>query len=146
MRRRWRRWRANPASNTRLALIAIVASALAGVAGGGNSSLFNIIGALCIGMSAWFEGCYASIVGDFLPRSLRTGAILRFAGGLGLALLGWWVPDLRSENYATWWDAVSAGCLFGGVALMLSGVARLVATDFARYASRKLQDRLDDDF
>jgi len=43
-------------------------------------------------------------------------------------------------------DALCAGALFAGAALMLGGIARLVMTVGMRYAGRKLQERLDDDF
>ncbi|MCC6704550.1 MAG: hypothetical protein IT334_06715 [Thermomicrobiales bacterium] len=146
MRRRWRIWRGNPAANVRLAQAATFGAALFGAIGRGDSSLLNTLALIGVAATGWFEARYADAVGDFLPQAVKRGALARLAAGAALLLAGWWVPGLLGDPRSGWMDALCAGALFAGAALMLGGIARLVMTVGMRYAGRKLQERLDDDF
>jgi len=146
VRRRWRIWRGNPAANVRLAQVTTLGAALFGALGRGDSSLFNMLALIGVAATGWYEARYADAVGDFLPEAVKRGAILRLAAGAALLLAGWWGPDRLADDRSGWPEAASAAALFGGAALMLGGIARLVMTVGMRYAGRKLQERLDDDF
>ena len=146
MRRRWTIWRGNPNANVRLAQVAVTGAMTAGAISGGDSSLLNIVALVCVAASAWFEGRYADAVAEYWPVPVRRGTLLRM--GLGFALLiGGWVGPAKNERLGSASrNAISGGALFGGLGLISGASARFVLSDLARYASRKLQERLDDDF
>jgi hypothetical protein len=137
MRRRWRIWRGNPNASVRLGLVAVLGAFIAGALSGGNSSLYNVIALLFVVASAWYEGHYADAVSTFLPAAVRRGALIRFGAGALVLASAWLMPD-GFERFST-------AALFGGLALVSGASARLAMSDGARYAARKLQERLDDD-
>ena len=145
MRRRWRVWRGNPNASVRLGQIAVLGAAVAGAISRGDDSLLNIVALLFVAASAWFEGKYADAVYEYSPSPVRRGALMRLGTGIVLVLGGWWVPTLFETSQRGWIDSLAAAALFGGLALISGASARLLMSDGARYAGRKLQERLDDD-
>ncbi|MEZ4495521.1 MAG: hypothetical protein R2845_01795 [Thermomicrobiales bacterium] len=143
---RWRIWRGNPNSDARLALVAVAGAFVAGAAGRGDSSLFNILGLICCALAGWYDGRYANAVGEFWPAAVRRGAVVRAGIGFALLTVGWWAPEITEAGSDGLREALFAGMLFGGAALILGAFARFAMTDLMRYAGRKLQERLDDDF
>lgn len=100
---------------------------------------------LCVMATAWFEGSYADALGDFWPSELRRGGLLRLLGGLAATLGGCLLIDLANDSGSVWPEIAVHVAIFGGLALLLGGAARLLMIDGMRYAGRKLQERLDDD-
>jgi hypothetical protein len=145
MRRRWRIWRSNPNANLRLGQVAVLGASLAGALSGGEHPLLNIVALLFVAATAWFEGRYADAMAEFLPAQVRRGAFIRLGAGVLMLLAGWRLPGLLDLDRDGWVEALAAAGLFGGLALILGASARFLMSDGARYAGRKLQERLDDD-
>jgi hypothetical protein len=146
MRRRWRNWRGNPNASVRLGQIAVLGALVAGAVSRGDNSLVNIIALLFVAASAWSEGKYADAVHEFWPSQVRRGALIRLAVGVLLVLGSLLLPGLIDSSDRGPIDALTWATLFGGLALVCGASARLLMSDGARYAGRKLQERLDDDF
>jgi hypothetical protein len=146
MKRRWSVWRANPNTHVQLAVIALHGAIAAGALSRGNHSFLIMAALLLVATSAWQEGAYADAVGDYLPQAVQTGTWLRLSSGVILLAGIWIVPALVAVEGRRWWELVGTGALFGGLALMCGGAARLLMTSGARAAGRALQDRLDDDY
>ena len=146
MLRRWRIWRGNPNASVRLGQITALGAGLAGTVSRGDNSVLNIVAVIFMGATAWFDGTYADAVAEFLPRQVRRGALIRLGAGLLLLVGSWRLPDLFDTTQREWIEALTTGALFGGLALILGASARILMSDGARYAGRKVQERLDDDF
>ncbi len=159
MRRRWRTVLDNPDANR---IFALIAAALAGAAGfaaawlrdelergttaHSATSLLIVAAVLLAAASALFEGRYGDALGEFLPASVRRGGLLRLLLGVGVGLAGCIVATaLNDDSTPVWVIAAANGALLAGLALVLGGAARLMMSDGARYAARKVQERLDDD-
>ena len=87
-----------------------------------------------------------SNAGQRWPAAVRRGAVLRAGVGFALLTVGWWAAEITEAGSNGLREALFAGMLFGGAALILGAFARFAMTDLMRYAGRKLQERLDDDF
>ena len=76
------------------------------------------------------------------PRSILIVGLASLAFSLGCVVAS---VD-RSGNSGDLIKAAAYGLLFAGIALALGGVIRILLVDGARYASEKVQERLDDDY
>jgi hypothetical protein len=156
MRYRWDRFFSNPSllhrvSQAMIALSAIIAFFAAFLresrSAGSSTYLIDVAALLAAIVSAIFDGQYASILGDFQPNSLRRGSLLRLMIGVLAMLLGCVVASMDFEpRDGDLIQAAAYGVLFAGIALALGGVIRILLVDGARYASEKVQERLDDDY
>ena len=156
MRYRWDRFFSNPrlmhrVSQAMIALSAVIAFFAAylreGRSAGSVTYLIDVAALLVAIGSAVLDGQYASILGDFQPHSLRRGSLLRLVIGVLGMLLGCVVASMDlSRSSADLITATAYGMLFAGIALALGGVIRILLVDGARYASEKVQERLDDDY
>jgi MFS family permease len=156
MRYRWDHFFSNPGrlhrvSQAMIALSAVIAFFAAylreGRSAGSTTYLIDVAALLMAIGSAVFDGQYASILGDFQPKSLRRGSLLRLAIGVLGMLLGCVVAsmDLTGSSSALI-KSIAYGLLFAGIALALGGAVRILLVDGAYYASEKVQERLDDDY
>lgn len=160
MPRRRRAWLDNPDSNRILAMLAVALAGTAGFVAGwlrdvldrgttGHSaaSLLIVLALLAVVAAGWFDGRYGDVLGEFLPAAVRRGGIIRLLIGITASLAGCVVATaLSGAGRPAFLIATATGGLFAGLALLLGGAARLLMSDGARYAGRKLQERLDDDF
>jgi hypothetical protein len=156
MRYRWDRFFSNPrllhhVSQAMIALSAIIAFFAAylrdGLSAGSITYLIDAAALLVAIGSAVLDGQYASILGDFQPNSLRRGSLLRLVIGVLGMLLGCVVASMDfSRSGGDIITATAYGVLFAGIALGLGGLIRILLVDGARYASEKVQERLDDDY
>ena len=156
MRNRWDRFFSNPRLLHRVsqamivlsAVIAFFAAYLRESRSAGSVTYLIDVAALLVAIgSAVLDGQYASILGDFQPDRLRRGSLFRLATGVIGMLLGCMVASVdRSGNSGDLIKAAAYGLLFAGIALALGGVIRILLVDGARYASEKVQERLDDDY
>lgn len=157
---RRRAWLNNPDANRILAMLAVALAGTAGfiaawlrdaldrgTAGHSATSLLIALALLAAAASAWFEGRYGDALGEFLPAAVRRGGIIRLLLGIVTSLAGCVLATaLSGEGHPALLIAAFTGVLFSGLGLLLGGAARLLMSDGARYAGRKLQERLDDDF
>lgn len=146
MPRRWRTWRGNPGSYAQIGAITTAAAGLTGAASGGDRSVFIMLALVFTAATGWYEGRYAEAVGEYWPRVVRRGALIRLGLGVLFIIAGWFITAIDDFDDKSWIDTVAAGLLFCGLALVVAGAARLIMTVGAQYVGRKLQDRLDDDF
>jgi uncharacterized membrane protein len=157
MRYRWDRFFSNPrrlhrVSQAMIALSAVIAFFAAYLrdnrSAGSGTYLIDVAALLVAICSAVLDGQYASILGDFQPNSLRRGSLLRLVIGVFGMLLGCVVASTTdlSRSGGDLIIATAYGVLFAGIALALGGVIRILLVDGARYASEKVQERLDDDY
>ena len=156
MRYRWDRFFSNPrllhrVSQATLALSAIIAFFAAYLressSAGSVTFLIDVAALLFAIGSAVLDGQYASILGDFQPNSLRRGSLLRLITGVLGMLLGCVVASMDlAGSRGDLIKAAAYGVLYAGIALALGGVIRILLVDGARYASEKVQERLDDDY
>jgi len=114
---------------------------------GSVTFLIDVTALLVATGSAVLDGQYASILGDFEPNSLRRGSLLRLVIGVLGMLLGCVVASMDlAGSKGELIKAIAYGALFAGIALALGGMIRILLVDGARYASEKVQERLDDDY
>ena len=156
MRRRWDLFFSNPrrlhrVSQAMIALSAVIAFFAAylreGRSAGSVTFLIDVVALLVAIGSAVLDGQYASMLGDFQPNALRRGSLLRLAIGVLGMLLGCIVASMDlSQSGGDLIKSAAYGVLFAGIALALGGVVRILLVDGARYASEKVQERLDDDY
>jgi hypothetical protein len=156
MRHRWDRFFSNPrvlhrVSQAMIALSAVIAFFAAylreGRSAGSVTFLIDVTALLVAIGSAVLDGQYASLLGDFQPNSLRRGSLLRLVTGVLGMLLGCVVASMDLVgSKGDLIKAIAYGVLFAGIALALGGVIRILLLDGARYASEKVQERLDDDY
>jgi hypothetical protein len=153
-------WLNNPDTNRTLALAAAGLAGTAGFIAGwlreelqrgttGHSaaSLLIVLALLAVAATAFFDGRYGDALGEFRPAMVRRGGFIRLLLGLAASLGGCVAATaLSGEGRPAPLIAAGNGVLFVGLALLLGGAARLLMSDGARYAGRKLQERLDDDF
>jgi uncharacterized membrane protein YeaQ/YmgE (transglycosylase-associated protein family) len=111
------------------------------------ASLLIVAALLCVAASGVLEGRYGDALGEFLPARVRRGGVLRVLLGIAGALGGCALATmLDGDDYPMLVVAAGNGLLYVGLAVLLGGVTRLLMSDGARYAGRKVQERLDDDF